>query len=374
MEKNKKQYNKIIRYFILILTLISLMLFFLEDYSIVIGLQFNNISIIKLISLYITVFFMLEFIISIFISIAQKKIKNYLIFEYGWTSFLSSFVVFIFDSCPFLFGDILNIVNIDFFSSFYIIRYLRFLKIIEVVDFSKSYMIRRHIKYILSLVILSMVSIFFVMNLFQDFNLLYSRYNEIKTKEVDVINNYTKLYSIVNDIIINDINEENSFNEENFLNIVVSTAEYYENVYAINYMGKLIYTSEKEPIMIGNKSRRLIHSEKILEDSSMEIFFIRLYLFKEISYYNMVYFFVISLSIFIIYLFYNKMFTKNIYKPIIEMKMGFSDIDYIEDVDIPKDFENEEIFVLAKNFNKRFMIAKKRKLREMKNLPSASLF
>jgi len=350
--KNKKKYNKIIKYFILFITLISLLLFFLEDYCVIIGLQFTSISIIKLVSLYITAFFMLEFTISLFISIFEKKLKEYFIFEYGWASFLSSFVIFIFDSAPFLFSDILNVINIDFFSSFYIIRYLRFLKIIEVVDFSKSLMIKRHIKYLLSLVVLSMISIFFVMNLFQDFNLLYSRRNEVRIKEVDVINNYTKLYSIVD--------------EENFLNIVISTAEYYENVYAINYRGEFIYISEKDAILIGNKSRRLIYPEKILTEQVMEVFFIRLYLFKEINYYNMIYFFIISLSILLIYLFYNKIFIKKIYKPVIEMKMGFSDIDYIDDVEIPKKFENEEIFILAKNFNKRFMIAKKRKLKEMK--------
>jgi len=368
MEKSKKRYNNIIRYFILLITFISLILFFLEDYSIIIGLQFTNIGIIKLISFYITIFFILEFMTSLFIAIVQKRGKKYFIFEYGWASFLSSFIVFIFDSCPFMFSDMLNIINIDFFSSFYVIRYLRFLKIIEVVDFSKSPMIKRHIKYLLSLVILSMVSIFFVMNLFQDFNLLYSCYNEVKTREVDVVNNYTKLYSIVNGVNVeNSLDGNNSFNEKNFINIVISTAEYYENVYAIKYKEDYIYTSEKDTILIGNKSRRLIHSEKILEDSSIEIFFIRLYLFKEISYYNIVYFFIISFSIFIIYLFYNRMFIKNIYKPIIEMKMGFSDIDYIYDVEIPKKYENEEIFILAKNFNKRFMIAKKRKLKEMKN-------
>ncbi len=352
MKEEKQNYKKAIRYFILFLTIVSLFLFFLEDYSIIIGLSFTNISIIKLISLYFTLFFMLEFLISLSISIAEKRIKIYFLNEYGWASLLSSFVVFIFDGAPFLFGDMLNLVNIDFFSSFAVIRYLRFLKIVEVSDISKSPMIKRHMKYILSLIILSLVSVFFVMNLLQDFNLLYSRYNEVKTLEVDVINSYTKLNSIVD--------------ENEFLKIVVSTAEYNENVYAIKYNGEYIYVSAKDTILIGNKSKRVTYSEKILENSNMEIFFIRLPLFKEINYYNIVYFLIIVLSISLIYIFYKKMFTRFVYKPIIEMKMGFSDIDHTDDVDIPKGLENEEIFVLAKNFNKRFMIAKKRKLREIK--------
>jgi hypothetical protein len=88
---------------------------------------------------------------------------------------------------------------------------------------------------------------------------------------------------------------------------------------------------------------------------------------RQSAFINLIYFFMILFIISCISLFYGRQFRIYIFHPISEILKGFEDFYYTKDVKIPKIHNNDEISMLADNYNKRWLPAKIRKIKEIKS-------
>ena len=88
---------------------------------------------------------------------------------------------------------------------------------------------------------------------------------------------------------------------------------------------------------------------------------------RQNSFINLVYFSMILFIITCIALFYGRQFKIFIFHPISEIIRGFEEIYYTKEVKIPKNYNEDEISILAENFNRRWLPAKLRKLKEIKS-------
>jgi hypothetical protein len=90
-------------------------------------------------------------------------------------------------------------------------------------------------------------------------------------------------------------------------------------------------------------------------------------IYKEFVFYNIINLIMMLFIIFFTSIFYGFFFKSTISDPVLEMRKGFEEIYYTKPIKIPKKYTEDDIFILANDFNKRWLTAKIRKLKEIKS-------
>jgi hypothetical protein len=88
---------------------------------------------------------------------------------------------------------------------------------------------------------------------------------------------------------------------------------------------------------------------------------------QQMSFYNLIYFSLIMFVLFSIFVFFGRQLKLYAVNPINEILKGFDELYYTKEVKIPKNYIDDEIFLLADNYNKKWLPAKIRKLKEIKS-------
>ena len=334
-----------------ILIILSLFQIFIQDFFLYLRFSYRIIVLFKIISFYFDLLFTIEFMLKFIDSLKKKDFVSYFFYNNGWADFLASVPLLFFISLPVFCKEILgvnfNLLSDQMFITIESIKFFRVLKLTGKTKNPKSIMTERNITIITTTVAASVIMFFVLISFLQELQILGSPYKKLREKEIEITNNFIGLYK--------------SMPESNFTELLDFQTKNFNNIILLRYKDKIFYNNIYE--LTSNDITIFI--ESIVKDK-FEIFFTRKDFFSTIAFYRLLNFCLIFFVIFFIVVFYKRFFIESIAKPILTMKKGFEEISFIEAVKIPDKYKEDEIFVMAKNFNLRWLNAKIRKLQELK--------
>ncbi|MCG8571792.1 MAG: ion transporter [Spirochaetes bacterium] len=375
MEKQSSKLVRALENLVLVVILLVLVQTFLEDYSIVAGFSPTLIKAIKLAALFFDLFFTIEFFIRLFNAAGKGRAKNYFVQKNGWIDLIASVPLLLLVSGPYFVQTVFqinfNIGNEAFFligliklikaiRVTRILRLLRVLKIFGKIKNVESVMAQRHISVISTIVVLTIILFMFVTATLQRLNLVSSSTHTIENHEKSLT------------LAINEMN--NVLEKDQFLSAVYANAAVQENILMIKYGGEKIYLkkqfSEKDIEKLMSDIEEGAVVDRSLANSGILIYYSRENLVKMSALENLSNFFLILVVLFMIVIIYTRHFAQTVTDPIFVMRNGFEQRDYTLAVKIPENYQDDDIFQLANDYNTRWLPAKMRKLNELKNKTS----
>lgn len=380
MKKNNLFIN-ILENFVLIMIILVLIQTFMEDLSVYLGLNIKYINLIKLSAVIFDAFFTLEFLIRMIAAIAKKEGIDYFFYKNGWIDLLASIPLLLLLSGPELIYQVWGINILSVLGGFAFINTLSLLKIIKAIRVARILRLLRVLKIfgkiknvnsvmaqrqicVISTIIINTIIIFFITNaVLYETNIFPSKFNESEKKESSINNFYYKANNLAKDQIVSIIN---------------TTALDYDNIYRIVYNGNIIYESDigknnkfiymkeldKKSNTVSNDKYLITY--KIFTNNKLYIKYHRLDVLLDEVFNNMLIFSLIIIVLLSILIIYSRHFALTISDPVFVMRNGFEKKDYTLAVKLKKHYLDQDVFLLANDYNNRWLPAKIRKLSELK--------
>lgn len=347
---------------------------FLEDFVVYRGFSQTFIERIKLSAFIFDFYFTVEFFVRLISSIKNKKIIYYLFYKNGWIDFLSSIPLLLLLSGPLVINHFFHfdILGVAFVNSMgllklikairvtRILRFLRVLKIFGKIKNVRSQMAQRHVSIISTMVIFSLILFYTTFSILQSVGILPSQLDDVIKKETTIIKTYDKYYGILN--------------ENDFIQMINKTSKFHPNIARVKYKGKEIYhtnkISEADIDKFQKANPELFYQNYHDISKRFLILFWRQDFYKKEAFNNLMHFVLIIFLILVVLIFYTRHFAQTVSDPIYVMRMGFGKRDYTLAVKIPKYYSDDDIFILANEYNTRWLPAKMRKLNQSTNTKS----
>ena len=377
--KNKKR-SGIATFFETITTIAIILVLlqtFLEDLSMALSLHKSLIFSIKISAIAFDLFFTFEFLIRFFSAVAKKRGKIYFVCEKGWIDLIASVPLLFLVSGPYFLQSLFGISIagllvgsvgagrtlkvIKAIRVTRILRFIRMLKIFGKIKNVQSPMVQRHITRLSTLIVFSLSFFFITISLLESFDLIPNATETINQKEASIIRQIDEADNFV----------ANGMRKEYLLSIIENnpTIAYfsYNNSPYINKINDLDKTSGEIPKVSSSEIELINQRETALYsiDNSVkdvELVFSQTETLKVQAIRDMVNFVMILFMMMIILIFYSPHFARTVTDPIYVMRKGFEKRDYTLTVKIPKKLEEDDVYMLAKSYNDRWLPAKMRRL------------
>jgi hypothetical protein len=340
---------------IIILIILSVIQIFLDEFS-----RFDLWSVfvrnnLTLAGFFFDIVFSIEFIIRGSIAYKKNRALRYIKYERGWIDFLSSFPLLILDfpAVYLLFcGNFeestsasVFLTIIVFINNIRITRILRFVRITKIFGrFPKaaSPMTKHHTAAVSAAVVYTIIC-------------------------------SLALFSLLSSAMAHKIIERTRFFDES-----VSLIKYLESKSKISYndVAKKMFAEEKNLLNLSYKNDMFI--SRIPDEKFQEYFsrgdyasvnnrgfvlqFSLVDLNREEAYYNIISFFIIILVFFSVIILYGRHFAATVSSVISKIIMGFRSRQYSECVNIREEFEQDEVYKLAKFYNDVYLPAKLKRI------------
>lgn len=379
MQEKQNGFISFLENFTLGMIVLVLIQTFLEDFSVFMGFPIYTVNRIRLSAFIFDFFFTVEFLIRMISAVSKKKGIHYFFYRNGWIDLLASIPLLLLISGPEFMIQIfkINILNFGFINALgmlkvikairvaRILRLLRVLKVFGKIKNVSSVMAQRHISTISTIVISSIITFLVAISVLQTVNVLPSKYDELIKKEDSINKAFTKMYRLSNE---NDLKDMLKFLPKDF-----------DSIIKLNKDGETIYRSENiyneyYQFYKDQKDQEYVKSYNVILPDKLFITFFRYDYFKEEAFNNVINFIMIIFVLVIIIIIYTRHFALTVSDPIFVMRNGFEKRDYTYAVKIREHFKDDDIFVLANNYNIRWLPAKVRKLSEMKEEKSLLSF
>lgn len=343
--------------------LLVLIQMFLEDFTIVSG---GNMDIRKKLSISgfcFDLFFTIEFLTRLFYAIANKKTYHYLTRGRGWIDFFASVPLLMFNSGPTMIalffsgtailgiGGIFNVLKV--IKTIRIARVLRFLRIIKIfgkIRYVDSVTAQRHVATVTTISITVIVFSLFGASFITGSAGLPGIGESVFNHQITVAEALTKAETNEKDFV-NTIYELNRLDDTLLIIKKKGTAIYsrYKNGYYGEHFGPGDYTYYK-----GNDLEIFFDSRAVSVQNSIQ---------------NLIFFFIVLLTVAAFLIFYSPQFAITITDPLHVMERGFLERDYNLEVKIPEKYADDDVFRVAKLYNEHFLPLKDRtKTHEEKSL------
>jgi hypothetical protein len=338
------------------------------------------------------IIFTAEFLIRYRLTSRQGLSRQYIMHERGWIDFISSVPLLLFNSGPeiiiLLFPDLFHggENSVAFFGTIKVVkairvtrilRLLRMIKILGKIQNTDSVMANRHLSVISTTVVISMILGYAGLNM--------SGFMGIKRLEEERKVYYQNFFenSLASETAAENIKKFSNLELKNF----IATLFYDQKSAA----PEILHIYYKNQIMLSNYTQEYVDSHFLI--NSMETISQRFHdpnLFTlEIKDYFLVLnlhsihaensriqlmIFLIIISVILSLLFiYSRHFVQNVTDLIHVMKRGFMEKDYMLEVKIRDQFDTDEIFVLAKDYNEKWLPEKAKKKHENPDNQESSL-
>lgn len=344
--------------FIILAIILALFHLFLDEFSRIEHWSVLANKIILTTGLAFDFIFSLEFIVKIIFAAKEKRVSVYLKHERGWADLCTSLPVLLLvlpsvyftlfgkpgcDSSAFFCNILLFLKDA---SAARLLRFMRIIKLFGKIKTSKSPMVEHHVSVICTVVVSAMVCCFFIFSLFAA-------------------------------PVSRKIIERAQFFDES-----ISTIKYLENKTKISYIeiAKKLFTDEKNLLKLSHRDEIIISrisDEKFIEYYTSEDFaqidnrgFVLQYsvidLNRELACSNIIFFIIVLVTLFSVSVFYKKHFIYTVSDVIDIVNKGFKSRQYNEPVIIRKEYEEDEVFKLAKFYNEAYLPAKLKRIEQKK--------
>jgi len=366
-EKNKIQAT--FENITMIMILLVLIQTLLEDLVIYLNLAVPLIDSVKLSAVIFDLFFTIEFIIRLFNSIRRKEGRKYFFLQNGWIDLLASLPLLLFISGPYLLGhfidtgigtsrivDMIGLLKIvKAIRVARILRLMRVLKIFGSIKNINSSMAQRHITVVSTIFIATLITFIMGQSILSEIGIMPSRLKNSIERETEI---NLMLQSLDNSqgsgvlaILIDDI----APSIPSLLTIYQNDKALHQSTY---YDGTRIDFFEKR---ISEEITGIYELE-----NNLQVVHYRLDYFRMSALDNILNFVMIIFLLIVFIAIYTKHFSKTVTDPIFVMSRGFSSKEFISSVPINTDYADDDIFILAEEYNKRWLPAKLRTLNKLK--------
>ena len=287
--------------------------------------------------------FTIEFSARTIVTARRKQFRHYITKERGWIDALTSFPLLILVSGPAIFlyladvhGGAQAVSFLTILKTAKAIRVTRILRLIRVIKlFGKiqntdSVMVGKHVGAVSTLGVVALITVLALSSVFPALSIGdHESYLNQRSGELNLLFNaipnsdsaFLGKYAEMNDDIIKVLNHDS------------------EAVYRSPIEESLIWTAYPEPIRAGNFTFFLSYHKSDAEHAKLSLIML---------------FSILTLILFNMF-FYAGIFAKTVSDPIFVMNRGMREWDYNLEVRIPKDEMDEEVFLLSKVFNQRWL-------------------
>lgn len=340
----------------LVIVAIILVLFqtFLEDLAVVLRWPATTREILTITGFAFDLFFTVEFLIRLYDAFRYRKTAEYMIHQRGWLDFLASIPLLLLNSGPAVLalaagntmvvgmGGMLNVLKVvKAIRIARILRLLRLLKIFRKIKNTDSIMAQRHVAKITTVAVSVMIFAILVVTLGLSF-LPSSSLDEQVTQS-----HLGSFSYIVNQNLATPENE----------NRLEALGEANPALLLVKDRGQVRYTK------YGNETYErefLLGDYGHLERQGVEVFLDLRGLNQGTARANIIYFLAIVAIVVALLFYYSPHFALTVSDPIHIMRRGFSEKGYNLAIRIPKRFENDDVYRLAKLYNEIYLPLKDR--------------
>lgn len=354
MVNMSKRFTDFIESFVIFVIILVLFQTFFEDLATVINLDWKVRKILVVSGFIFDLFFTIEFLTRFYIALVNKRAKDYFFYERGWIDFIASMPLLMFNSGPGLLaliagvsikgvGGVLNILKVvKAVRIARILRLLRVLKIFKQIKYADSKMAQRHVSTIIGLAVTTFVFTLFATNVaFSVFPV--EGLNESASEKQAVVAEYlsTSLLDGYDDELKLEKYAESS---RDLLKVTQGDTLLYsrfEDSYYDNY--------EFGP-----------NDYFYFKNGEYEFFFDQRADNRQQAVTNITFFAVILILVLVFLFYYSPHFAITVSDPILIMRKGMSDKGYNLEVKVSPRYRDDDVFLLAKEFNEVYLPMKDR--------------
>jgi len=347
--------------FIFIAIILVIIQTFLDEYSRFANFPVNIRHILLITGFLFDLIFTIEFILRTIWSLQEKKFRFYFFYNRGWVDFLASVPLLAFNSLPMLIlylqgsttqvGEAISILNVlktvKAIRVTRILRLIRILKIFGKIHNAESKMALRHTQTITTTGIFSLITLFVILSLFR-FNKADHLLDYRITRYENIIENLENINRTLN-VPLKDLAFKMLANDE--------------NVIKLKYAGILVFRNISE-----DHFKKYYDFEDYLTIKAGEFTLLvsLIDINKLHAGMNIQNFLMIVILIIVYMIFYTRHFVQTISDVVHIIIRGFKEKDYNLQVKIPEQYKDDEIFILAKEYNENYLPLKAKLIQEEK--------
>lgn len=321
---------------------------FLEDLAILSNWTVEVRNLFIVLGFVFDIIFTLEFFSRSIYTLSKGSFRKYFLEDNGWVDFLASIPLLLFNSGPgvfalltggtaLAFGGILQVLKVlKAIRIARVLRLLRVLKIFKRIKNADALMTQRHITRIATTVVSALV---------------------IALLAFAVIDN---LLNISDVYVLYEKNIDDVFEYVESDDVSLDPGSYFDSVpivLLVQYEGRTLYSRYND----AEYSERWSSNDyAYVQRGNYELFIDIRYLNVGDAKTNIKFFLIIIIILLVLVFVYSPHFALTISDPIHVMRKGFDEPGYNLQVRIPRQNENDEIFLLAASFNKDYLPLKDR--------------
>jgi hypothetical protein len=351
MEK-KSRAGAALENLVIVVIFLVLIQTFLEDFAVLAGWPWQWRRLLVFTGLGFDTFFVAEFFARLFSALARRRVKEYLLHERGWIDFFASVPLLLLNSGPTSYaliiggtsylglGGFLNVLKVvKAVRIARILRLMRVLKIVKQLKYADSRMAQRHVAKVTTTAIA--VFVFSILG----FAIVLPFVNAPSIED-----EYLRRHVTSADLIEERLEQGNRKE-------AVHIAEKSRDVLLVKESGDTIYSRYDNRYYSVNFGPG---DYRYLERGEYGLFFDVRTMNAHQSRDNLLYFGIVVLLVVIFLLVYSPHFALTVSDPIHVMNKGLADKSYNLEVKVPKQFADDDLFQLAKNYNEVYLPLKDR--------------
>jgi hypothetical protein len=334
--------------------LLALVQTFLEDFSVLARWSQPLRRRVLLTGFFFDLFFTIEFLVRLFYAITDRRVGRYLGRERGWIDFLASVPLLMFNSGPvalaavtgqalvFGMGGTLNLLKV--IKAIRIARILRLLRIIKIFRRIKnvsSPMAQRHVAAITAISVTVVVFSLLFFTLVAGNLRIDGPDTALAEREQRVASHLEILAA----------------NRPSFVQALSTLAETDASLLVVRYEGAAVYCLFDDPYY-GRAFGPGDYS--YLQRGSLELFFDHRPQARQLARESVLFFAIVVLVVLAYLLIYSPHFALTVTDPIHVMRRGMDEPQYNLEVKVPPAFADDDVFVLARLYNEKFLPLKDR--------------
>jgi len=351
MEKKNKS-GAALESLVIVVIFLVLVQTFLEDFAVLDGWPWHLRKLLVFTGLGFDAFFAAEFLTRLFTAMSRRRVKQYLLHERGWIDFFASVPLLLLNSGPTSYalliggtgylgiGGFLNVLKVvKAVRIARILRLMRVLKIVKQLKYADSTMAQRHVAKVTTTAIAVFVFSILAFSVAAPF---------INLPTIDA--EYLRRHMTTAELI------EDRFDRGD-PEAAVSIAQKSGDVLLIKESGETVFSRHDNHYYKTNFGPG---DYRHLERGKYGIFFDVRTMNAHQAKDNLLYFGIVVLLVIIFLLVYSPHFALTVSDPIHVMNKGFEDKSYNLEVKVPKQFADDDLFKLAKNYNEVYLPLKDR--------------